>query len=217
MNSDPRIADLPSTIHLMPIEGFILLPETTLPLTIVDAQSRELLDAADAESGYVGLVQGREDDAGSRFFEVGCLARIQSLDRDAEGHHVTLDGVIRFRLREELPPEGNGFSRAAVAYEEFAHDLDRVEEDLPGWNLEAFKDKLVEFGRTRFGTAGILETMTPRQVVRFMAQTTPFTPAERQALLESRGFREMLETLVKLLALNFLTTTPDTSAPEQAN
>jgi Lon protease-like protein len=44
-----------------------------------------------------------------------------------------------------------------------------------------------------------------------MVQTAPFAPAERQALLEARDFREMLELLVQLLSMNFLTTTPDSS------
>jgi Lon protease-like protein len=50
-----------------------------------------------------------------------------------------------------------------------------------------------------------------------MAQTSPFSPAERQALLEAPGFHELLETLVRLLALNFLTSTPDAAPPERAN
>ena len=96
----------------------------------------------------------------------------------------------------------------------FAHDLSVAEEDLSGWNLEAMKDRLVEFGRRQYGTAGVLEVLTARQVVRFLAQTAPLSSAERQAILEARGFREMLEMLMQLLALNFLTTTPDSEQPQ---
>ena len=42
-----------------------------------------------------------------------------------------------------------------------------------------------------------------------MAQTMPFASAEKQALLEARNFRALLELLFALLAVNFLTTTPD--------
>jgi Lon protease-like protein len=80
-----------------------------------------------------------------------------------------------------------------------------------------FKDRIVEFGRRQFGSAGVLETMSPRQVVLFMAQTAPFSPAERQALLEARGFQDLIDTLAQLLSLNYLTTTPDTSPPSQVN
>jgi hypothetical protein len=208
------VSDLPTTLCLLSVEGFVLLPQSSFPLVISDPQSREVLDAAELEGGFVGLIQERE--GGSRFYDVGCLGHIVPVDRDEEAHRIVIEGLIRFRVREELPRGPDGLLRVAVSYEEFAHDLDDAEEELPGWNLDAFKEKLIEFGRSRFGTAGILEQMPPRQVVRFMAQTSPFTPAERQALLEAQGFQEMLETLFQLLALNFLTTTPDPS-PEQAN
>jgi uncharacterized protein len=215
-----RLADLPGEIYLLPIDGLIFLPETSFPLTFSDEQSRSLLDAAEAAGGYLGIVQFQRE-AGKSFphpiFPVGCLVRLRALDRDEEGHHAVFDGLIRFRVGKELPMAAGGVRRAAVTYEEYAHDLDGAEEDLAGWDLEAFKEKLVEFGRSQFGTAGTLESMTPRQMIRFMAQTSPFSAAERQALLEAPSFREMLETLVELLALNFLTTTPDTSETDQAN
>src|SRR5437588_32072 len=80
--------------------------------------------------------------------------------------------------------------RAAVVYDEFLQDLAGAGEEPTGWDLELFKEKIVEFGRQQFGTAGILESMSPRQVILFMAQTAPFTPAEKQALLESGSLRE---------------------------
>ena len=57
--------------------------------------------------------------------------------------------------------------------------------------------------------------MSPRQIVLFMAQTAPLAPAEKQALLEARDFRELLDTLGQLLSLNYLTTTPDTTPPSR--
>jgi len=215
-----RLIDLPREIYLLPIDGLIFLPETSFPLTFTDASSRALLDAAEAAGGFVGIVQFQRE-AGRSFphpiFPVGCLVRIRSLGRDEEGYHAVFDGLIRFRVGKELPTSPDGVRRAAVTYEEYAHDLDGDEEELAGWDLGAFKEKLVEFGRSQFGTAGTLESMTPRQVIRFMAQTSPFSAAERQALLEAPSFRQLLETLVELLALNFLTTTPDSSESGPAN
>ena len=97
---------------------------------------------------------------------------------------------------------------------EFAADLIGGGPEPAGWKLEVFKDRIVEFGRKQFGSAGVLETMSPRQVVLFMAQTAPFSPAERQALLEARGFQDLIDTLAQLLSLNYLTTTPDTSSSQ---
>ncbi len=212
MPSDLRLAELPSTVYLFPVDRLILLPETTLPMTITDFQSRDLLDAAEAASGYVGVIQARpqKEGTGSRFFAVGCLGRIRSLGRDEERHRVVLEGVIRFRVREELP-DGE-LPRAAVAYEEFEQDLLAAEENLEGWDPEGFRAALLRFARLQSGReATSLEAMSGGQLVRVLAQTAPLAAAEKQALLEAPSFRDMLALLFELLALNFLTTTPDAS------
>jgi Lon protease-like protein len=220
MNPEIRIADLPPALHLLSLAPWLLLPETVLPITVTDAQARGVLDVALATGGYVGVVQSRGDgETGgpmSDFYSVGCLARVREEAREVGGLSVTLEGLVRFRVREELPPEG-GSHRAAVDYAEFARDLAGEEAEPEGWNLEVFKDRIVEFGRRQFGSAGVLETMSPRQVVLFMAQTAPLSPAEKQALLEARDFQDLIDTLAQLLSLNYLTTTPDTSPPSRVN
>lgn len=220
MHSELRIADLPATVFLFPIDRFILLPETTLPLTVTESRSQEILDAAEGTSGFVGVIQTRPPGEGtdSRFFAVGGLGRIRRLERDEEGHHVTIAGVIRFRVREELAGDGAELPRAAVAYEEFEQDLHPVEEDLEGWDLEGFRTALLQIAKRQSGReATPLESMSARQLVRVMAQTVPLAIAEKQALLEARSFRELLDLLFQLLSLNFLTTTPDASPSPKAN
>jgi uncharacterized protein len=204
---DLRLSDLPTTLLLLPLEQLLLLPETALPVTLTDPLSLAILDASLAEDGLVGVLQERE--AGGGFYSVGCLCHVIDLGRSEEGHRTVLEGLVRFRVRQELPPGAGGVPRAAVSYDEFAGDLTAGEEEPPELNLGLLKEKIVEFGRKNFGTAGILETMSPRQVVLFMAQTAPFTPAEKQALLEASGLRELVDRLAQLLSLNFLTTTPD--------
>lgn len=215
MSLDLRISDFPATLLLLPLEQLLLLPETALPVTLADPLSRAILDAALAGDELLGVLQAR--DAGGGFYPVGCLCHVIDLGRSEEGHRVVLEGLVRFRIRAELPGE-DGLPRAAVSYEEFAGDLTRdEEEEPPELHLDLLKEKIVQFGRKNFGTAGILESMSPRQVVLFMAQTAPFTPAEKQALLEARGLRELVDRLAQLLSLNFLTTTPDTSPPSRVN
>lgn len=218
MSPDLRIADLPPTVYLFSVDRFILLPETTLPMTVTENRSQKIVAAAESAGGYIGVIQNRpaEERSGSRFFPVGCLGRIRSFGRDGEGQHVTLEGVIRFRVREELTGKDE-LPQAAVSYEEFERDLAPVEENLEGWDLEGFKAALLRLGQLHSGRdTPSLDSMSSRQLIRVMAQTAPLAAAEKQALLEAPSFRELLELLFELLALNFLTTTPDTS-PSRAN
>src|SRR4051794_5592603 len=144
MSLDLRIADFPTTILLLPLEQLLLLPETAFPVTLADPLSRAVLDAALAGDELVGVVQTRG--AAGGFYAVGCLCHVIDLGRSEEGHRVVLEGLVRFRLREELPPEDDGLSRAAVSYDEFAGDLTKSEEEPPELHLDLLKEKVVEFG-----------------------------------------------------------------------
>ncbi|HEX4966213.1 MAG TPA: LON peptidase substrate-binding domain-containing protein [Thermoanaerobaculia bacterium] len=207
-----RIDDLPTSIHLLTVNKFILLPETTLPLVLTDAKYAKLAESLAETEGYLGfiLAQGNEG-RGPEFQAVGCLARIRDLERGVEGLNVLFEGVIRFRVVREIPPAGKGdLPRAEVEYGEFAADLQKETEEVEGWNLERIKAALLQIGRKEMPRdLKMLEAMPPRQIIRLMAQTMPFSPTEKQALLEAPNFRALLELLFELLAVNFLTTTPD--------
>ena len=168
--TDPRIAYLPTTIYLLPLEPLLLLPETALPVTITGPAARGIVEAALAAGGCVGIIQelsasgasGRAD----RFYSVGCLGRIVDLGRDTAGHRIRLEGVIRFRVRAELPPGGGDvLPRATVLYDEFAAiskaATSRARRSPRSGTSSLFKKKIVEFGRQQFGSAGALETMSP--------------------------------------------------------
>ena len=186
MASDLRLEDLPKTVHLLMVNRFILLPETTLPLVLTDERYIDLVESLATADGYLGFILSRGSSEGRQFQEVGCLLR-------------------------ELPVAGKeDVPRAEVDYQEFASDLGDRPEDLEGWNLERIKAALVQIGKKQTpGDLGYLEAMPPRQIIRLMAQTMPFAPAEKQALLEAPTFRALLELLFALLAVNFLTTTPE--------
>jgi Lon protease-like protein len=210
MAPDLRIEDLPTTVHLLAANRFILLPETTLPVTLTDERYSGLVESL-AEGGYLGFILAREGDGERRFQEVGCLGRVRELERADEGLNVVFEGVIRFRVRRELPRAGKEDVHCAeVEYGEFAADLESEPEEIEGWDLERIKAALLQIGRKQTpGDLSSLEAMPPRQIIRLMAQTMPFAPAEKQALLEAPTFRVLLELLFALLAVNFLTTTPD--------
>jgi uncharacterized protein len=211
MAPDLRIEDLPTTIHLLTVDRFILLPETTLPVVLTNERFSGLVESLAERDGYLGFILSREGAGERRFQEVGCLGRVRELEHAADGLHVVFEGVIRFRVQRELPEaETDDLPRAKVDYQGFAADLEREAEEIEGWNLERIKAALLQIGRKQtLGDLSSLEAMTPRQILRLMAQTMPFAPAEKQALIEAPNFRGLLELLFALLAVNFLTTTPD--------
>src|SRR4029077_13978898 len=139
----------PTTLLLLPLEQLLLLPETALPITLTDPLSLSILDAALAGDELVGVLQARD---GGGFYSVGCLCHVIDLGRSEEGHRMVLEGLIRFRIRQELPPTAAGVARAGVSYDEFAGDLTASEEEEPpDLSLGPLKEMIVEFGRKNFG------------------------------------------------------------------
>ena len=102
MASNLRLEDLPKTIHLLMVNRFILLPETTLPLVLTDERYIELAESLAASDGYLGFILSRDGNGGRQFQDVGCLARIHELERDGDGLNVLFEGAIRFRVVREL-------------------------------------------------------------------------------------------------------------------
>lgn len=225
MNSDFEIEDLPTIVPLFPIDQFLLLPETRLSAAIASPLFCGIVDAAAEAGGFVGVVQTRQGESPRprrpdepEFYSVGCLGRLEVLGRGEHMVHITLEGLIRFRVREELGG-ARELPRAAVDYQEFAHDLEHGEEEIEGLDLENFRATLI----------GMIESIAPdldvssfkamngRQVLRSLAQMVRLTPAEKQTILEAPGFKEMAEAFFFLLAMNYSTPTPDTSPPSRVN
>src|ERR1700728_2101447 len=56
-------------------------------------------------------------------YPTGCAGRITSFSETDDGRFlITLTGLCRFRIREELPPV-NGYRRVVPQWDEFARDL----------------------------------------------------------------------------------------------
>src|SRR6201993_5324775 len=117
-------AALPAILPVFPLTGVLLLPRGRLPLNIFEP--RYLAMTRDALGGerLIGMVQpsdARTSLAGNRaVFPTGCAGRITTFSETDDGRYlITLTGVSRFRIREELPllegyrrgvPEGGGFA-----------------------------------------------------------------------------------------------------------
>ena len=127
--------------------------------------------AALAAGGYVGVVQAGGDGSPAGFYAVGCLARVHRGGAVGGGRsRCGWKGLSASASARSCRWKGD-VPRATVDYGEFAARSRRRREPEPeGWKLEVFKDRIVEFGRRQFGSAGVLETMSPRQVVLFMAR-----------------------------------------------
>lgn len=194
--------DLPETIPVFPLPGALLLPRARLPLHIFEPRYLQMLDDTMKTSHrLIGMIQPREVPGGERkLHAIGCAGRLTGFSETEDGRYmISLTGISRFRIREEV----QGFApyrRCAVDWAPFARDLGPVEED-PGFKRPAFLDLLGRY----FEAQGLstdwssLKEAEPELLINSLSMLCPFSPEDRQALLEAPSLTTRRETMVTLI------------------
>ena len=132
--SESDQAALPQILPIFPLTGVLLLPRGRLPLNIFEP--RYLAMTRDALGGerLIGMVQPSDPQQDNRgggaanppVYPTGCAGRITAFAETDDGRYmITLTGVSRFRIRDELPLL-SGYRRVVPEWREFARDLERL-------------------------------------------------------------------------------------------
>jgi Lon protease-like protein len=199
-------ADLPQRLAVFPLRGAILLPRATLPLNIFEPRYLQMVDETMSGSRVIGMVQpegsSQEESPVGRAVplrRVGCAGRITGYQELDDGRLlITLTGIARFALREEMPLE-KPYRVAGVAYDEFAGDLvsgaGEADVDREGL-LKALKVYL-EARNLKADWSAVSKSST-ETLVNSLAVVSPYGPEEKQALLEASTLKARAETLVAL-------------------
>jgi hypothetical protein len=163
-----------------------------------------MIDDAMAGERIVGMVQTRPGGDRMRPFlaPVGCAGRITSYAETPDGRYlITLTGVCRFRVGDELP--------AHTPYRQVKARFDPYEQDLrPGARVEFDRERLLAALRVYLNRRGLdvdwgaAEEAPADALVTSLAMGLPFEPAEKQVLLEAETADERCETLLTLLEID---------------
>ncbi len=196
---------LPETIPVFPLAGALLMPGAQLPLNIFEPRYLRMVDDALAGARAIGMIQPRAGDGrdAPKLFDVGCAGRITAFSETGDGRYlITLTGVRRFRLIEEVHAD-TPYRQATVdwgAYEIDAHadaSGDEVDRDL---FLEIMRDYLDAEGLKADWDAA--EGAPVEALVVSLAMGCPFSPSEKQALLEAPTVAEQADCLMALMEMS---------------
>lgn len=209
------MTDLPPTpLPVFPLTGCLLLPGNWLPLNVFEPRYRNLVEDALDGRPYLGMIQPltprrdnavdpeRPPDPEERppLYAIGCAGRIDRAEEQPDGrYHVLLQGVVRFRVGEELPLL-RGYRRVVPEYGEFAADLEEPEAEVDLARLFAAVSAFGEAHGFSFDLDRLTE-LPSVAVVNGLATALPLPPAEKQALLETEGPAERERLLVSLLRM----------------
>jgi Lon protease-like protein len=208
---EPGFADLPRSMAIFPLTGALLVPGGRMPLNIFEprylAMTRHALAQPDRLIGMVqpkqrGIERRTDPDFQPDVESIGCAGRITSFEETDDGRYqITLSGLIRFKIRTELPRSPGGFRLVEPDFAPFAGDIVQGEYSLTG--RARFIATLKGYFETRNATVDwkAIDAMPDRQLVISLAMLCPFSPDEKQALLECRDLVQLGEMLLALFEL----------------
>ena len=198
------LADLPTTLPLFPLSGALLLPRTDLPLNIFEPRYVEMLETAMEGNRLVGLIQPEPQQGQDipKLMRTGCAGRITSYSETVDGRLIiTLTGVCRFVLMSEAevntpyrqgvvdytPYEIDLVSGAGVASVDRAQVLDAFRQFLDSNNMTTNWDDV--------------NSVNTEVLVNTLSLLAPYTPRDKQALLEAPDLKTRSEVLIALTEL----------------
>jgi Lon protease-like protein len=192
-------ADMPETIPVFPLTGALLLPRGRLPLNIFEPRYLAMTDDAMSGARIIGMIQPEKPEASTPppLFPVGCAGRIVSYEESADGRIlITLSGISRFRLREELNV-GTLYRQCRVDFTEFAGDF-TADPTGAGVDRQALLQTLrnyLDANRIEADWSGIRDAPI-EALVNGLSMMSPFGTREKQALLEAADLKSRAELLI---------------------
>lgn len=204
---DPSYEELPLELPIFPLAGALLLPHSKLPLNVFEPRYLNLTTAALQGSRLIGMIQPKEENGGTQplVYNTGCAGRITAFSETADGRYlITLDGISRFNIAEELPIK-EGYRSVIPDWGPYKTDL--IEEKSEGIDRSRLLDTLKNYFRSNqidADWAAIKETPSDR-LINALAMMCPFQPSEKQALLEANTFYARADVLVALLEMSLST------------
>lgn len=194
-------SNLPQALPIFPLNGVLLLPGGHLPLNIFEPRYLAMFDDALKSNRLIGMVQPRTSEE-NPIYDVGCAGKIIEFSETPDGRYeILLRGISRFRIQEEienLPP----YRQVKPDWTSFGDDL-----SCETKCLDIDRDKLRDLLSQYFTRQGmqidwdaVAET-SDEKLMTCLAMTCPFSPAEKQALLEEKCCSARAKTFMTMLEM----------------
>lgn len=198
MNNDVRTQIVP----VFPLSGAVLLPNGYLPLNIFEPRYIAMIDDAMKESRIIGMIQphcNAESGKCKELYDTGCLGKITSFHETEHGHYlITLTGLTRFKVKEETPCQ-RGYRKMLIDTTEFMDDC--VEKPHGELDWSGLHKKLQHY----FDMADldidmeVLAASPKAKMLSVLSMVCPFSPSEKQALLEANSCAERFALFTKIV------------------
>lgn len=196
----PDMAVLPGSLPLFPLSGVVLLPGVQLPLNIFEPRYLAMIDHALRHDRLIGMIQPRAEGAAA-LFRTGCAGRLTAYEETDDGRYlITLTGLCRFDVAEELPPSAQGFRLARPDWQPWAHDVSAAGDSA------VCREKLLETLGPYLAKMNMscdqweaMRSVPCDRLVATLTMICPFTADEKQMLLEAATLPARMKVLSAFL------------------
>jgi uncharacterized protein len=208
---DPGYRELPVALPIFPLTGAVLIPGGRLPLNVFEPRYLAMTRHALLQpTRLIGMVQPVEQNADRNpdpaerpaVQRIGCAGRIVSFQENEEGRYlITLSGLIRFAIRRELPMHETGFRMVEPDFAPFAEDMAERDFEMASKSefIAAFK-AYVETKQLKVDWNAIKGAPDDHLLVS-LAMLSPFSPEEKQSLLECADLAQLTAMMTALFEL----------------
>ena len=189
-------SELPDVMPVFPLAGAVILPNGQLPLNIFEDRYLNMALDAIAGSRLIGMVQPKSDSQvqAPELHDTGCAGRIVSFSETRDNRLlIILAGVCRFDIVDEVEMK-NGYRRVQVSWGRFGHDLDTQEDGIDSTTIIAAAKRFTE-RRNLSVDWSALDHLQASELIDTLASSLPFSPEEKQGLVEAVVIRERAELL----------------------
>ena len=188
-------------------EDLVLFPGGQLPIVFMKAKEVDFIEKIiGTDQKYIGIVQTLNMGRKKVSFPTGCLGKIVNTTEVDDGHLVFVSGICRFDMTRSMETSSSTHF-LNVDYSRYEYDLTRNRYDLSVDRerlLKALKVYMKEF-ELNGDWEEIIHT-SDENLITALAMSGPFSPAEKQAVMESVSLPEqccIITTLMEMAPLEW--------------
>lgn len=197
---------LPQIIPIFPLPNVVLFPKTHLPLHIFEYRYREMIQdilEGDRLIGMALLKDTWEDDvddnSNQAIHSIGCAGKIIGCKGTQDGrYHIVLSGITQYTIKEKL------YNKSYLQAEVEAIRSPEIPITLTSKNrsnIDKFIHQHLKSKLAYKALVSLLAKASDETLIHSLSACLPFTPYERQFLLESEDINRQCLRMLELIKM----------------
>ncbi|WP_169566520.1 LON peptidase substrate-binding domain-containing protein [Sneathiella limimaris] len=199
------LEELPAVLPIFPLTGALLLTTGQLPLNVFEPRYMDLVRDVMEGHRVIGIIQPKVPNDPAHepdLYSIGCAGKICEFSEHPSGiYQITLEGICRFQVQQEIPERTTLYRQVVADYDRFNHD--RMPCSGRGIDRNALQAVLKHFLELENEEADweMLNHLEDDNLINSLSMICPFSPAEKQALLEAENVPDRCKLLIDLLTM----------------